>query len=148
MERTSLLERVSEHIAEVIGLLSMGVAVVGATLGIEWVLLVGAIGFIVGMPLAFLLEPDTETTAERTGEADGDSQQQDDPIDALKTAYANGTIAEEEFEQKVSRLLESEDADLADEAGVRTREPSTVEGTDRGTDTDRLEHGRLDREST
>lgn len=144
MERTSLLERVSEHLAEVIGLLSMGVAVVGATLGIEWVLLVGAIGFIVGTPLAFLLEPDGETTAKRTDEADGDSQQQDDPIDALKAAYAKGTISEEEFERKVGRLLEGEDADVAD---VRTREPSTVEGTDRGTDTDRLEDGHLDRES-
>lgn len=144
MERTSLLERVSEHIAEVIAILSMGVAVVGATIGIGWVLLVGAIGFIVGTPLAYLLETEEETTAERAGEADGDSQQAD-PIDTLKTEYAKGTISEDEFERKVGRLLEGEDSEAT---GVRAREPTTVGETDQEPGSDRLEGGRLDREST
>lgn len=148
MERTSLLERVSEHLAEVIGVLSMGVVVAGATTGIEWLLVVGSIGFIVGTPLAALLEPDDQTTAERTDESDGDGQQQEEPVDTLKTQYAEGTLSEEEFERKVGRLLEGEDADAADEAGVRPREASTVQGMDRGTGTGRLEDGDLDREST
>ncbi|SFS97112.1 SHOCT domain-containing protein [Halostagnicola kamekurae] len=143
MERPAPLERASEHLAEVLALVSMGVAVVGATLEIEWLLLVDAIGFVVGTPLAFLLEGDDETGPKQGIEVDGATRQQRDPVETLKTRYAEGTISDEEFERDVGRLLEGAAPDKDDGP---TREPSVADEGPPETDAVRIEDAELDRE--
>lgn len=139
MEKTSLLKRISENLAEVIALLSMGVVVMGTMLGIDWILAVGAIGFIVGTPLVLLLEPDYETTAEQNGD-DADNSSQEEPLETLKARYADGTLSEDEFERKVGRLLE---VDSTEAIESRTQKPSTIKETDRDTGTAGLKEEEL-----
>ncbi|MFC6769497.1 SHOCT domain-containing protein [Natrinema soli] len=141
MENTSFLKRTPEHLAEVIALLSMGLVIIGTMLGIEWILLVGVIGFIVGTPLVLFLGPDYETMAERNGD-DIDNPSQEDPLETLKAQYAEGTLSEDEFERKVDCLLEVDSAEAID---PRTREPSMIEETDRDTGTADLEEEQLHR---
>lgn len=126
MEKTVRLKRISEHLTEVIALLSIGVVIVGTILGIEWILLVGAIGFIVGTPLVSLLEPDYEMMAEQNGDRT-DNSSQEDPLETLKVRYAEGTLSEDEFERKVGHLLEVDSIEAVDS---RTQKSSTIERVD------------------
>ena len=127
MEKTSLLERIFENLAEVIALLSIGVVVMGTMLGSDLILAVGAIGFIIGTPLVLLLEPDYETTAEQNGD-NASNTSQEEPLETLKARYADGTLSEDEFERKVGRLLEVDNTEAIDS---RTQKPSTIKETDR-----------------
>lgn len=135
MEKTVRLKRISEHLSEVIALLSIGVVIVGTILGIEWILLVGAIGFIVGTPLVSLLEPDYEMMAEQNGDRT-DNSSQEDPLETLKARYAEGTLSEGEFERKVGHLLEVDSIEAVDS---RTQKSSTIERADCDLDAASLE---------
>lgn len=89
----------------------LGAGFVALFLGVEWFWLVWVLGFAVVLPSISIV-----TNAYST---DGDpSEEDDDPLEALRERYASGELTEAEFERKLERLLETEDRETARELRV------------------------------
>jgi len=87
--------------------------------GVDWFWVVFIVGFAGVLPAASVLANWYESRS-----ASESSTEQ--PIDALRTRYANGEISEAEFERRVETLIETE-------PGSAQREPSSGPSTDLGT---------------
>lgn len=112
---TGLLGRIAWNLRHrwrrvfVLLVLGGGVAAPLAT-GIWWTLpLVWFFGLVVVLPVLHTL---TKPLPEPEGSDDGEAS--DPALDALRKRYARGEIDESEFERKLDRLLETEDARTAD----------------------------------
>ena len=80
-------------------------------------------GYIVIVPLAEFLFGDDEDEEEHSNESigrDAGRGETEDPLETLRNRYARGELTEEEFEEKLDRLLETETID--DVAARRGRE--------------------------
>jgi len=87
--------------------------------GVEWFWVVFIVGFAGVLPAASVLASWYESRSES-------APSREQPLEALRTRYANGEISEAEFERQVETLLETEP-----ESGVTQPEPGS--GTDLGT---------------
>ncbi|WP_330632572.1 SHOCT domain-containing protein [Halocatena halophila] len=92
----------------VVALLVLGVGLVAMFARIPNFYAIWAIGFAVVVPLVAILTnsefgSDAESSAEET-----DS---DNPLETLRERYARGELTDEQFEEKLDRLLETETID-------------------------------------
>lgn len=100
-----------EAVARTAGLVSMAVLAVGLgglALGVEWAWVAFPLGYGGVLPLAV----GWAKSRGRSGSVDG--RHRDDADEALATLrerYARGDIDDLEFERRVERLVETEDAD-------------------------------------
>ncbi|MFC6754549.1 SHOCT domain-containing protein [Halorubrum tibetense] len=127
---TGLLRRIAWNLRHrwrrVFALLVVGAGVLAPFLtGLWWTLpLVWFLGLFVLLPVLHTLAkplPDGDDDGGRSGrERSGDPA-----LDALRERYARGDIDEAEFERRLDRLLETEDAEIPDRNGdvaARVRE--------------------------
>ncbi|MFD1570968.1 SHOCT domain-containing protein [Halorubrum laminariae] len=119
---TGLLRRIAWNLRHrwrrVFALLVLGGGVAAPLVsGVWWTLpLVWFFGLFVALPvLHTLTKPLPDAT---DGARNADAESPDPALDALRERYARGEIGDEEFERKLDRLLETEDAETAD--GVRS----------------------------
>ncbi len=125
---TGLLRRVAWNLRHrwrrVFGLLVVGVGVLAPFLtGLWWSLpLVWFLGLFVVLPVLHTLAKPVPAE----GGEENDRERSGDPaLDALRERYARGDIDEDEFERRLDRLLETEDAETVDRDGdvaARVRE--------------------------
>lgn len=111
------MERARENITGIVSILVTGLWMAAMFTGQEWWLAALLVGYIVVVPLTAMLfgdEDDWEewvdedefempTDEESAGEADAET-----PLESLRRRYANGELTDEQFEQKLDRLLETE----------------------------------------
>ena len=127
---TGLLRRIAWNLRHrwrrVFALLVVGAGVLAPFLtGLWWTLpLVWFLGLFVLLPVLHTLAkplPDGDDDGGRSGrERSGDPA-----LDALRERYARGDIDEAEFDRRLDRLLETEDAEIPDRNGdvaARVRE--------------------------
>ncbi|TKX87863.1 SHOCT domain-containing protein [Halorubrum sp. SS5] len=78
-----------------------------------WLPLVWFFGLVIALPVFHVLtKPVPEDDADDRADATGDPA-----LDALRERYARGDIDEREFERKLDRLLETEDAETVTDPG-------------------------------
>jgi uncharacterized membrane protein len=100
-----------------------------------WVAFV--VGFGGGMPLAIGLARWYQSRAEQARE-DRPARGDEEALAQLRERYARGELTDEEFEQRVSRLLETESVADARDYAARARETDDRE-SDAGTGADEPE---------
>lgn len=129
-----------EKLTASIPILTLGVGILAWYAEVPEFWLVFVVGWVVLTPLAGILfgdeEGELEEYAKEAAEAEisdavtGEPSSQD-ALDTLRDRYARGELTEEQFEQKVERLLETETVEDArdrmtgageTDAGERTRE--------------------------
>jgi uncharacterized membrane protein len=111
----------------VFALCTVGAGVLAPILsGIWWTLpLVWFLGLFVVLPVLHTLTKPLPSADDGSGDGDRGT---DPALDALRERYARGEIDEREFERKLDRLLETEDAAVADrDSDVAARIRGTVE---------------------
>jgi uncharacterized membrane protein len=99
----------ADHVDDVLLFGGLALAAVGTALGVDVLSAVGGVVFLAAIFLsdflAAVLAPDEEAAGDDAAEA---------PLDVLRRRYADGELSEAEFERKVERLLETEDAATAE----------------------------------
>lgn len=95
----------------------------------------GVAGAVISIVGWFLLTPVLlffgEETADLLGVGEPPSDaSEDDPLETLKARYANGELTEAEFERRLERLVELDEADL-DRREERTDERETEPSLER-----------------
>ncbi len=135
-------KRAYSRLDEIVSLLVLGGGFVALFAGFEYFFLVWILGFVVLVPLVSILtgeemlsslEDDHDATATET-ERTGTSQETDDPTpstqDALTTLrerYARGDLTDEQFDTKLTRLLETDTPENAAEWRERTERETETE---------------------
>ncbi|UPW01384.1 SHOCT domain-containing protein [Halorussus gelatinilyticus] len=117
-ERSVRFEK--QTLLAVLSVLTFGFTAFFAVVGLEFLVpTTFVLGFFVVVPLVALLG-DALPMVE--GETEGVEVGRDSmcygPIDELRSRYAAGELTDEEFERRLERLLETEDAEVG-----RSREP-------------------------
>ncbi|WP_158057367.1 SHOCT domain-containing protein [Halorussus halophilus] len=120
-------------LAQLASLLVLGLGLTALFMGYSWFWVVFVVGFAVVVPIAKLLSQEfgvgTETRSDDRSHAYGDSEtratapeSKTDALDSLRDRYARGELSDEQFEQKVEKLLETETPESAREYTEREKE--------------------------
>jgi len=106
---SGLRERFDEHPVAITALVMLGLGLTAAIAGIgALAALFFTVGLTVVVPLVYLLYDAGDQTVEPDAAHSGTRAAEDDPIEELRRRYAAGQLTEDEFEQKLERLLETE----------------------------------------
>lgn len=121
------VRRARENITEIVTLLVTGIWLAALMLDQGWWLAFLLFGYIVIVPLTGLLFGDHEAIEEWWNEdevtlPDESENDTEDPLETLRERYARGELSDEEFEQKLERLLETETRESAERHRERIRE--------------------------
>lgn len=119
MAADSSLERLTQNITSITTMVVTGGWLAAMFLGFGWWLPLMLVGYIVIVPVvAILFDPESDieewedsvvAAPEPTGSTDSD------PLADLRRRYANGELTDEQFEQKVETLLQTETREDANE---------------------------------
>jgi uncharacterized membrane protein len=124
-------------------LVVLGLGLTALFAGLDWFWVIFAVGFAVVVPLVGLLvdraepsEASTDRSPVQSSDPDTDAA---DPLATLRERYARGELTDEQFEQKLETLLETETMEAAEErarrdAGRRPDEPTADTTRDRETE--------------
>jgi uncharacterized membrane protein len=113
-----------KRLIAVLSVLTFGLTALFAVLGLgSLVPTTFVLGFFLVVPLVALLGDSLPFVADESddahvGEADVLG---DDPIEELRSRYARGELTDEEFERRLERLIETEDAEVAGSGRSRER---------------------------
>jgi len=130
MAEPSLRERFERNASGIAATTVTGTWLAALLLDVGWWLPLMLFGYIVVVPVvALLFDADEDEAEMRTGDA-ADAQTADaeaepervpDALDRLRTRYAEGELTDEQFEQKLDRLLATETPEDAAEYVRRER---------------------------
>jgi hypothetical protein len=141
-----------EKLTASISVLTLGLGIVAAVLGVPNWWLIFVVGWLVLTPLSAILfdvddeaegtlEPPSPPRPSEWSEADADqsatggSESTQDALETLRDRYARGELSEEQFERKLEKLLQTEtveDArDRMADAAERSREREGERDADR-----------------
>ncbi|NEU55597.1 SHOCT domain-containing protein [Halorussus sp. MSC15.2] len=102
-----------KRLIAVLSVLTFGLTALFAVVGLEFLVpTIFVLGFFIVVPLVALLGdslPMVETDAEGV-EVERETTP-DDPVEQLRARYARGELTDAEFERRLERLLETEDAE-------------------------------------
>ncbi|WP_255151694.1 SHOCT domain-containing protein [Halorarius halobius] len=115
-----VVENLREEATGVLTLLILGAGFLAMFGGYGWFWMVWVVGFAVVLPLVGIALGEGEESLDPFEDGtDHDGQRQeaeeDDPLEALKRRYAEGKLTDAEFEERLERLLETEDEQRARE---------------------------------
>jgi len=116
--RDSSVQFEKKRLLAVLSVLTFGLTAFFAVVGLEFLVpTTFVLGFFIVVPLVALLGdslPIVESGSERgvSVESVRSEQSADDPIDELRARYARGELDDAEFERRLERLLETEDAEV------------------------------------
>lgn len=105
-----------KRLLAVLSVVTFGLTALFAVLGLEFLVpttfvvgffLVVSLVALLGDSLPFVAGESEKGRTERSGELG------DDPIETLQSRYASGELTHEEFERRLERLVETEDAEMA-----------------------------------
>lgn len=109
------VDRLRENATGIAALMITGTWLVALLSGQGWWLPFMLFGYIVIVPIIAILTGERESLDGWIGgddEMEGPEDQQrttdEDPLETLRNRYARGELTDEEFEQKLDRLLETE----------------------------------------
>lgn len=126
---------VREKAVAIVSLLVLGAGFLGMFLDVPWFWLIWVIGYAVVVPALSILFDVEETDAESIREDDHeDTETPEDPLETLRERYARGELTDEQFEQKLERLLETEtieDIEDARRRAVAERSDREMDAADR-----------------
>lgn len=117
--RESSAQFEKKRLLAVLSVLTFGLTAFFAVVGMDFLVpTTFVLGFFLVVPLVALLGdalPFVES------ESDGASVEEartvgDDPIEELRSRYARGELTDDEFERRLERLIETEDAEVAGSA--------------------------------
>lgn len=130
-------ERAIENLPAITTFLILGGGFVALFAKISWFWMIWVLGFSVLLPLVAILSEEiylggeqsvsagsspTEATTQPNAETDTTTQ---DALDTLRERYARGDLTEQQFERKLTRLLETETPETAVEWHEKQRETET-----------------------
>ena len=116
--RDSSVQFEKKRLLAVLSVLTFGLTAFFAVVGLEFLVpTTFVLGFFIVVPLVALLGdslPIVESGSEQdvSVESVRAEQSADDPIDELRARYARGELNDAEFERRLERLLETEDAEV------------------------------------
>lgn len=120
MTEETPLERARQNVTGIVSMLVTGIWMAALFTGQEWWLAALLFGYIVVVPLTAMLFGDEDDREEWVDDWDGEETTQSDsigqtdgttgetPLESLRRRYAEGELTDEQFEQKLDRLLETE----------------------------------------
>jgi uncharacterized membrane protein len=137
---SSPAQRLRENVTGIVSVLVTGTWLAALMLGFEWWLPFMLFGYIALVPITAMLFDEDEEEAEQSADPQNrnkaDRSHQDagteNALQTLRDRYARGELTDQQFEQKLERLLETETIEDAEE---RARRVHTE--TDSGRDADR-----------
>lgn len=119
------LDRLRANVTGVAATLVTGIWLAAMFTGQEWWLPFMLVGYVVVVPLVALLFGDEDEIREWWGDDAEESARQDeseeDPLQTLRDRYARGELTDEQFEQKLERLLETETIEDVEQYRRRAR---------------------------
>lgn len=138
-------KRAWDNLEEIVSLLVLGSGLIALFAGFEYFFLIWILGFVVLVPLISILTdgemPETlddgrltqsSTATEQTSEREqpptgDDSTSTQDALTTLRERYARGDLTDEQFERKLTRLLETDTLENAEEWRERTERETELE---------------------
>jgi len=141
MSEESPIDRLKSNATGVASMLVTGIWLAALFSGQDWWLGFMLFGYIVIIPLVALLFGDEDARkewlddwgpdqSETTSESDAtETQDEEDPLTALRRRYAEGELTDEQFERKVEALLETETIEHAADRVDRNQSSETKRST-------------------